>query len=97
MRSRSATLRTVPGRYSGSPLTPGARSLTSKSVRRSRSRSGSPRVSGSPKDDRHRFGEAAVGASLSPGTTASGAFRHAGPGDVGDAAHGAGEPAVVEL
>ena len=39
MRSLSATLRTVPGRYSGSPLTPGAGSPTSKSVRRSRSRS----------------------------------------------------------
>ena len=39
-----------------------------------------------------------MGAGLSPGTaTAHGAFRHAGPGDVGDAAHGAGEPAVVEL
>ncbi len=36
-------------------------------------------------------------ADLSPGTAARDAFRHACPGDGGDAAHGAGEPAVVEL
>ena len=34
---------------------------------------------------------------LSPGAAAHGAFRDAWPGDGGDAAHGAGEPAVVEL
>jgi hypothetical protein len=43
------------------------------------------------------LGEAAVGAGLSPGTAARDAFRYAGAGDVGDAAHGAGKPAVVEL
>ena len=36
-------------------------------------------------------------ADLSPGTAEHDALRYAGTGDVGDAAHGAGEPAVVEL
>jgi hypothetical protein len=98
-RPRStATPRTVPGRYSGSPLTPGARSPTSKSVCRSGSRSSSLRVRWISKaQSAPVLGGAAVSAGLSPGTTARDAFRHAGAGDVGDAAHGAGEPAVVEL
>ena len=98
MRLRSATPRTVPGRYSGSPLTPGVNSPTSKSVRRPGSRSSSLRVRWISKArSAPAWGKRLWARARHQGRPARDAFRHACPGDVGDAAHGAGEPAVVEL